>query len=387
MAWVNYDATKHGTLDGKTLRIATWSHLCKLANEHFETCSSLTVNGSRIKFSEIAGLRKQIKKYTVGSQGSSIYINGYGGWGTYTIPAKCLEILVPDVKKQGKVMSQQTSHYEGYHPRKCTNDTLLMPGDTVCLPLREVLRKDHLIDKFGALRVHDQSNQWLDKHGQPVSTMNESSYKKIRKGTTLRKVTQGVNSIDYKNKRVHFAGTYGDEFIIPFEFLEFTPRASTRKNARQEFWAAKTVSATPIVQDATTKSKSTKKESTMITPNFNAKAIMDQNKDALLLAAKIEVGEAAVKQVSKIVRKQMPMMIRGYAELPVFDILVANLVVMSIKQFAPENEKAQIIADAMLLAAMQKQMREFNIPQMVDEFVSGIDVSAITRLEAPKDVE
>ncbi len=153
--------------------------------------------------------------------------------------------------------------------------------------------------------------------------------------------------------------------------IRFLPEISLNKDDQE----------TKATETPTESIKIKKETKVMMTPNFNAKELLDQNKDALLLAAKIEVGEAAVKQVSKIVKKQLPMMMRGYADLPVFDIVVANLVVMALKQFAPDNQKAQVIADAMLLAAMHKQMREFDLAGMVDEFVSGIDVSKITNLD------
>lgn len=43
-----------------------------------------------------------------------------------------------------------------------------------------------------------------------------------------------------------------------------------------------------------------------------------------------------------------------------------------------------IIADAMLLATVQKQIKEFNILQMIEEFTTSIDVSSITKLEDKK---
>lgn len=125
----------------------------------------------------------------------------------------------------------------------------------------------------------------------------------------------------------------------------------------------------------------TKKEiTTMATSKINAKEVMDQNKAAMVTAAKIEIGNVAVKQAVKVVKSQMPIMVKGYMDLPVAEIIVANLVVMGIKQFAPDNEKAAIVADAMLIAAMQTQLKDFNIQKMVDDFVNGIDLSALGKL-------
>ena len=118
----------------------------------------------------------------------------------------------------------------------------------------------------------------------------------------------------------------------------------------------------------------------MATSKINAKEVMDQNKAAMVTAAKIEIGNVAVKQAVKVVKSQMPLMVKGYMDLPVAEIIVANLVVMGIKQFAPDNEKAAIVADAMLIAAMQTQLKDFNIQKMVDDFVNGIDLSALGKL-------
>ena len=44
------------------------------------------------------------------------------------------------------------------------------------------------------------------------------------------------------------------------------------------------------------------------------------------------------------------------------------------------NVAAAVVADAMLIAAMQTQLKDFNIQKMVDDFVNGIDLSALGKL-------
>lgn len=387
MAWELYDSKKHKIFRGETkLRLAPWSHFCKLAGEKFETCSGLSYKGSRHRLADLQSSRPNgSTSYTV--DGDKIRFTNIGSYQHYGVHKNLIEIWVKDKPKPKDTPKEKDMavNYNKKEWQQCNQNTMLTEFDRVRLPLREELRRKFGINSYNNLNTSKLDKRWISETGATYLDVTESSYKKIRKGQTLmiRKI-KDAGSIDTKNRIAYLAGTYGDIIGIPFEYLEFYPADKSEDQRKVAYGLA----ALQADRETTpTPTKKTKEEKTMLTPNFNAKAILDQNKDALVLAAKIEVGEAAVKQVSKIVRKQLPMMVRGYAELPVFDILVANLVVMAIKQFAPDNEKAQIIADAMLLAAMQKQMKEFNIPQMVDEFVSGIDVSAITRLEAPKDAE
>jgi hypothetical protein len=102
------------------------------------------------------------------------------------------------------------------------------------------------------------------------------------------------------------------------------------------------------------------------------------NTEAAKVAAKIEVGGAANDQLAKIVTPKLPMLMRGYSETVYGKAAIANLFSAAIINYFPENEKACLLAEAMTYAAMHDMMSEFNLREMVDEFVNNFDVSSLT---------
>lgn len=378
MAWVSYNAEEHGVLSKNTFRLKTWKQLKALSTSSLSD-TQVSLGGSRVNKSACTILGSKPITHDdmmILDDEAKLRLRNFDGWSTFIITAPMIEVLVDNSKA---VCHHDDVDYTKSVYQACSNNTKIVLGDHVRVITVSSLVSDYNVkNRLDDLYVGSADTNIRHYNNSIAQHVSSSSWKKMRKGEL-------VLDIDDKHKTVLMSGTYGDQYRIPFEFLEIKPKTNavrvteipddTKEPDSTELQPTST-------QEPTT--KSTKKDKNM-EAKFNAQQIMDQNKDALLVAAKIQVGEAAVQQVSKILKKQLPMMVRGYAELPVFDILVANMVVMSIKQFAPENEKANVIADAMLLAAMQKQMREFNIPGMIDEFVSGIDVSAITKLEL-KDV-
>ena len=113
-----------------------------------------------------------------------------------------------------------------------------------------------------------------------------------------------------------------------------------------------------------------------------ASTTVEINKQAITLAAKLEVGKIATAQLKKVVKPKLPMMVRGYADSPLFDIVLANAVGIALREYAPGNEKAQIVSEAMIQSAAVEMMTSFNINDMVNEMLENIDVSKLTNLES-----
>ena len=109
---------------------------------------------------------------------------------------------------------------------------------------------------------------------------------------------------------------------------------------------------------------------------------VDVNKEAIKLAAKLEIGKVATAQLKKVVKPKLPMMVRGYADSALFDIVLANAVGIALREYAPGNEKAQIVSEAMIQSAAVELMTSFNINDMVNDMLENIDISKITNLES-----
>lgn len=131
----------------------------------------------------------------------------------------------------------------------------------------------------------------------------------------------------------------------------------------------------PVVEKEETKMASTPVKT-------KTSVLIEKNKAAAIQAAKLEMGQIAVNRIVKLVQPKLPMMLRGYADTAVARIVVANLFTLAVQQYAPENEKAEIIADAMMQGAMVEFVKSFNIEQIIEQVTKGVDFTRITGAES-----
>lgn len=114
--------------------------------------------------------------------------------------------------------------------------------------------------------------------------------------------------------------------------------------------------------------------------------VVDTNKKAITSAAFLEAGYIANKQMSKVLSKKLPMMVRGYADTPAGRLVVANLAVMLVQHFRPDNKQLVRLTSAMQTQAYGELIRELDIDGMIDELLeSGSIKRAMNTLEAPGD--
>lgn len=106
--------------------------------------------------------------------------------------------------------------------------------------------------------------------------------------------------------------------------------------------------------------------------------IVAANKSAVVNAAKLEAGKIALTQITKVAAKKAPFMIKGYIDTPIGRVVIANLLSVAVDQYAPTNQKAKAVASAAMEAAMLEMVQSFNIAEMIDEMVKGIDISTFT---------
>ncbi|WWD11558.1 hypothetical protein CPL00146S_CDS0183 [Escherichia phage SmurfNell] len=107
-------------------------------------------------------------------------------------------------------------------------------------------------------------------------------------------------------------------------------------------------------------------------------SIVAANKSAVVNAAKLEAGKIALTQITKVAAKKAPFMIKGYIDTPIGRVVITNLLSVAVDQYAPTNQKAKAVAGAAMEAAMLEMVQSFNIAEMIDEMVKGIDISTFT---------
>lgn len=124
------------------------------------------------------------------------------------------------------------------------------------------------------------------------------------------------------------------------------------------------------------------KESNKMTAKTAATALIAKNKSAAITTAKITVGKAAMKQVTKLVSPKLPMMVRGYADTPVGRLLIANIFSFAVANYMANNKKAAIVADAMLEGAMMETMSSLNLEEMLEDLLDKVNISKLESLDA-----
>lgn len=105
--------------------------------------------------------------------------------------------------------------------------------------------------------------------------------------------------------------------------------------------------------------------------------MIETNKVSAVRTAKLELGKSANKLVLAKVKTQLPPFIKGYAESPIAELIVGNIVAGLLIQFAPNNKKANILSDAMIAAGVQVAVEQFDVPGLVKELLANVDITGL----------
>lgn len=187
---------------------------------------------------------------------------------------------------------------------------------------------------------------------------------------------QGYRGFDFDNN----CGIYGitkDRYLVP-DFYEY-PSSWIDGGT---FTFEKEVDSTPEVTN--TNNAATNNPNTFNTGEVKmtkVATVLNANKAAVVNVAKIEAGRIAVKQAVKLVKPAVPMMARGYLDTAIGELVVANLFKFAVDNFAANNQKAQVVADAMLQGAMLGTIQSLNIEQMIAEVMEKVDFTKFTDIE------
>lgn len=120
------------------------------------------------------------------------------------------------------------------------------------------------------------------------------------------------------------------------------------------------------------------KESKMTTMN----KLIETNKSSAVSAAFLEAGHIANKQVSKVLGKHLPMMVRGYADTPIGRLVLANLAVLAVDHFRADNKQLRRLAKAMQVNAYHELLRDLDIDGMIDELLENGSIKrALSKLD------
>lgn len=198
-----------------------------------------------------------------------------------------------------------------------------------------------------------------------------------------RYLSVGWNRSDYDGYRLAAVMAFDDDgnFLLPSEIYPYVYDGDIER-AGFSFWKDEDQPIDNIEKHAV--NSNTQSVNTQITENKGKNTmtkianIVAANKSAVVNAAKLEAGKIALTQITKVAAKKAPFMIKGYIDTPIGRVVIANLLSVAVDQYAPSNQKAKAVAGAAMEAAMLEMVQSFNIAEMIDEMVKGIDISTFT---------
>lgn len=100
------------------------------------------------------------------------------------------------------------------------------------------------------------------------------------------------------------------------------------------------------------------------------------NKQAAVSAAVLETGRMANSAAIKLLKPNLPMVVRGYADTAFGKLAIANATLMAVNQFRPESAALQRVSNAMVVAAYQELIQSFDIEGMLDSLCSDNKLAA-----------
>jgi len=115
-----------------------------------------------------------------------------------------------------------------------------------------------------------------------------------------------------------------------------------------------------------------------LTVKQTTNVVFNQNKEAAKLAAQLTAGNVLNDRVVKLVKPQLPVLARGYAETELGKAVAANVAAAALIHFFPTNKKAVMAAEAMIAAAMANFVASFDIEGTVNELLDGINLPDLT---------
>lgn len=124
----------------------------------------------------------------------------------------------------------------------------------------------------------------------------------------------------------------------------------------------------------TKQTKTTKKETFMSKLKTTTLNTLEQNKQAAIIAAKVDAGRIINKQVIKQLKPHVPMLLRGYLDTPLAPIIAANVVAMIGNH--TDNSKVKKVSELMLLGAADATVQSFNLDKIIDDVLAGIKLPA-----------
>lgn len=105
--------------------------------------------------------------------------------------------------------------------------------------------------------------------------------------------------------------------------------------------------------------------------------MVQANKKAATVAAKVTGGKVALKVVKDKIAPMLPMMLRGYVDTPLGDVIIANIAIMANKYTNGQYKVLGVAAEAMTEAAYAQFFESFKLDEMLADLEAKLAKSGI----------
>ncbi len=224
-------------------------------------------------------------------------------------------------------------------------------------PIRCVADPDNPYDKNNAVAIQVFVNKKWRQVGWIPKGMNMPAASAMAKGWALHA------SIE---KYAHRQDLYTSKFEINV-FISFHQPALSDADYKAKLNAAQFQPLTPAALAAQSEIKETTMSSTV-------NKIVANNVNLGTSAAFLEAGRIANGQITKVAAKNLPLMVRGYADTALGQLVLANIAKLAQEHFRPNDDKLQKLTNAMVVSAYQTVLQQFDIEEMIDDMLSNATI-------------
>lgn len=295
------------------------------------------------------------------------FFNGVGNPRAVIIAVDTVNTLTED----GELSESFRSNVEGITGLLNHGATVFVySNDTFFANHRRKANPDAILLKFDGTELHFVFMRPIDSASISLKSKVQWDGKKEITDVLSMALHADFTSITVSDSNIGYFGVLPDKYIIPeneYQYPDGWQYLNCGHLENKFDKPAKNINTNNAVtqnQNSTGEVKMTKVSN-----------IVTANKSAAVSVAKIEAGRIAVKQAVKLVKPAVPMMARGYLETALGELAVANLFKFAVDNFAPNNDKAKLVADAMLQGAMLGAIQSLNVEQMINDVMDKVDIS------------
>lgn len=118
-----------------------------------------------------------------------------------------------------------------------------------------------------------------------------------------------------------------------------------------------------------------------------ASVALQTNKDLAKAAGYLEAGRIVNNKLAQLIGPKLPVMIRGYAQEPIGKLVLANLLLVGVQKFRPDNQALAKLAYAGVTSAYSGVFESFDIEGLIDGFLGDSSIARALGVVSAADSE